>query len=64
MSKWERSTRLDAAKAEVIEQFTGTTSDTLILAREACARLIADNLRQVEITQEGKDHKIVVRVRA
>lgn len=64
MTKWDRATRLDSARAEVIEQFSGTTSDALILAREACARLVADDLRQIEITQETKDSKIYVRARA
>ena len=64
MNRLGRTTRVEASSSEIIEQHTGLLSDTLILAREACARIATDGLRQVEIMQEGKDYKISVRVRA
>jgi hypothetical protein len=64
MSKWNRTTRLDDDHVEIIESYTGAISDTLIIAREAVARLVADDLRCVEIIHEGEKHKITVRVRA
>ncbi len=64
MGKWDRQTRASEHSTELIEQFTGATSDAVILEREACARLVCDGLRYVEIVQETEKQKITVKVRA
>lgn len=59
----ERTTRVDDERIEVMDNHTGTTRDTLILAREATHRMVVDGLRSIEIIQDGKDYRIEVRAR-
>ncbi len=59
----ERTTRVDDEKVEVMDNYTGTTRDTLILAREATHRMVVDGLRSIEMIQDGKDYRIEVRAR-
>lgn len=63
-SKWGRITRLDDETCEVIEGYSGHTADAVILAREACARLEVDGLREIHIKQDTGKSRIEVRVRA
>ena len=59
----ERTTRVDDEKVEVMDNYSGTTRDTLILAREATHRMVVDGLRSIEMIQDGKDYRIEVRAR-
>lgn len=59
----ERTTRVDDDRIEVMDNFCGTTRDTLILAREATHRMVVDGLRSIEMVQAGKDYRIEVRAR-
>jgi hypothetical protein len=59
----ERTTRVDDDKIEVMDNYCGTTRDTLILAREATHRMVVDGLRNIEMIQDGKDYRIEVRAR-
>jgi hypothetical protein len=59
----QHQTRIDNELCEIVDNFDGTTRDTLILAREAAHRMTVDNLRSIEIIQNGKDYSIQVRAR-
>ncbi|WP_333696649.1 hypothetical protein [Phaeobacter italicus] len=59
----ERTTRVDDDKIEVIDNYSGMTRDTVILAREAAHRMVVDGLRSIEMIQTGKDYHIEVRSR-
>lgn len=59
----ERITRVDGEKVEVMKNYAGTTRDSIILAREAGQRIVADDLRSIELIQDGKDYRIEVRAR-
>lgn len=59
----ERTTRVDDDKIEVMDNYSGTTRDTLILTREATHRMVVDGLRSIEMIQDGKDYRIEVRAR-
>lgn len=59
----QRTTRVDNDTIDVIDNYSGTTRDTLILAREAAHRIAVDDLRSIEMIQDGKDYRIEVRAR-
>lgn len=59
----ERTTRVDNETVEVMDNYNGATRDTLILAREATHRMVVDDLRSIEMIQDGKDYRIEVRAR-
>lgn len=61
--KWTQTTRVGPDRIELMDVFSGHTVDMIILAREACSRLDADGLSQVELTQEGENYSIRVKVR-
>ena len=59
----ERTTCVDGGRIEVMDDDNGMTRDTLILAREATHRMVVDGLRRIEMFQNGKDYRIMVRAR-
>lgn len=62
--KGMRLTRLDDDACEFIKPYSGYVSDTIILTREACARLVADDLKELYLVHETGNSRIEVKVRA
>ena len=61
MNRNERMTRVDNDNIEVMENYHGATRDSIILAREAGHRIVADDLRSIELIQGGEEYRIEVR---
>lgn len=59
----ERTTCVDGGRIEVMDDHNSMTRDTLLLAREATHRMVVDGLRRIEMFQNGKDYRIMVRAR-